>query len=424
MLKPIPGDFSGLASYEVPHSVAESISEMLGLRSAHSIGITDGTHTLGNIQIYTGADEAVPEAHLVEYFANHCYSVLTGIRREQDLTETNTRLNQLIDSMVEGLALHEIILDEDGRPSDYRFIEVNPAFEAMTGLCADDLIGRTVREVLPGTEQVWIDRYGAVAMTGISSSFEDYSSVLDRYYSVVAYSPTPYYFATVVTDITDKKLAESELAQKTGQLEALLAEREETLVRLSNFLTSIVNILSGVTEERDPYTAGHQRRVAMLAVAIASKVGMSAEEIEEVRIASLLHDIGKLSVPTEILTKPGKLTPLEFELIRTHSQRGYDIISSANLDNSIAEIVYQHHERCDGTGYPRGLSADEISPAAKVVMVADVVEAMVSHRPYRAGLGIAPALAEIERGAGSKYDDGVSRACLSCFRDEGFNFSD
>jgi len=190
--------------------------------------------------------------------------------------------------------------------------------------------------------------------------------------------------------------------------------------RLDRMLTSVIEIAGSIAEARDPYTAGHQRRVSEIAASISREMGVTAEQIEEIRVAALIHDVGKMSVPAEILSKPGKLSAIEFEIIKSHAEAGYRIIASANLEGPVAEIVYQHHERCDGSGYPRGLAADELLPASKVLMVADVVEAMMSHRPYRASLGIDAALAEIERGAGTLYDTEVAESCLRIFRENKF----
>lgn len=228
---------------------------------------------------------------------------------------------------------------------------------------------------------------------------------------------------SVATDITDRKRAEAELARYAASLAELVEERERNLKRLAASLSSTIAVVSRVVEIRDPYTAGHERRVAELSVRIAEEMGMSLEHIEEIRTAALVHDVGKMSVPAEILSKPGRLTQAEFTLIQGHSQSGYDILAEANMEGAITEMVYQHHERCDGSGYPRGLRDDELLMGAKVLAVADVVEAMTAFRPYRPGLGIEAALAEIERGAGQQYDSTVVAACLACFRDKGFAFS-
>jgi putative nucleotidyltransferase with HDIG domain len=227
----------------------------------------------------------------------------------------------------------------------------------------------------------------------------------------------------IIQDITERKQTEAELTRREVRLAELLAERERHLERLHASLAAIIDVTSQVVETRDPYTAGHQRRVSELAVCIAQEMGMTAEQTEEIRVASLIHDVGKMSVPAEILSKPGKLMDIEFALIKRHAEDGYRIIDSANMEGPTAEIVYQHHERCDGSGYPRGLTAEELLAESKVVMVADVVEAMVSHRPYRAGLGIDAALDEIQDGAGGRYDARVAEACVRVFLDGGFAFS-
>jgi PAS domain S-box-containing protein/putative nucleotidyltransferase with HDIG domain len=192
---------------------------------------------------------------------------------------------------------------------------------------------------------------------------------------------------------------------------------------LRDTVTSITDVIGTVSEVRDPYTAGHQRRVAELCVEIARDLGMPANDIAELKTAALLHDVGKMSVPVDILTKPGRLSPTEFSLVQGHSEAGYRIISSARVPGPIAELVYEHHERCDGSGYPRGLVADQLLEGSKVLMVADVVEAMVSHRPYRASLGMEAALAEIERGAGRLYDARVAESCVRVIREQGFAFT-
>lgn len=200
--------------------------------------------------------------------------------------------------------------------------------------------------------------------------------------------------------------------------------RAHDLERLRLALASVIDVTTNVVEIRDPYTAGHQRRVAQLSEAIAREMGLSESETTDIRVAGLIHDVGKISIPAEILCKPGRLTATEYELIKVHAEKGFQLIESAHMEGPVAELVYQHHERCDGTGYPRGLSEDEILGGAKILMVADVVEAMMSHRPYRPGLGLDEALAEIERGAGTAYDAVVSRTCVSVFREGGFCFAD
>ncbi|MBU1056223.1 MAG: transporter substrate-binding domain-containing protein [Proteobacteria bacterium] len=207
-------------------------------------------------------------------------------------------------------------------------------------------------------------------------------------------------------EITNRKLSEEQLKQTHESL------------RMA-FNTTIQVMVSAV-EVRDPYTAGHQIRTANVACAIAKEMGFSKEKIENIRIAGSIHDIGKLSIPSEILSKPSKLSEIEFSLIKTHSRSGYEILKDVESSWPLAEIVYQHHERIDGSGYPRNLKGDEILIEARILAVADVIEAMASHRPYRPGLGIDSALDEIEKNKGIFYDKAAADACLRLFREKGF----
>jgi putative nucleotidyltransferase with HDIG domain len=207
-------------------------------------------------------------------------------------------------------------------------------------------------------------------------------------------------------DITERKQAEKIL--------------QKTLNSLRSAVNMTIQVLVSAIEVRDPYTAGHQRRAADLACAIAREIGLSAEKIEGIRMAGYIHDIGKLSLPAEILSKPTKLTDLEFALIKEHSLRGYEILKDVESPWPLAEMIYQHHERMDGSGYPRNLRGDDIIIEARILAVADVVEAMASNRPYRPSLGIAPALAEIEKCRGTIYDAVVVDACVSLFREKDF----
>ena len=177
-------------------------------------------------------------------------------------------------------------------------------------------------------------------------------------------------------------------------------------------LKGTIHALTAVVEMKDPYTAGHQRRVSGLAGVIAKDMGLSDEKIEGVRMAGLIHDIGKLSVPAEILSKPSQLTGTEFDLLKAHPQVAYDILKAIHFPWPVAEIVLQHHERMDGSGYPQGLKGDDILLEARILAVADVVEAMSSHRPYRPVLGIDKAKEEIRKNKGKLYDPDVVASCL------------
>ena len=209
-------------------------------------------------------------------------------------------------------------------------------------------------------------------------------------------------------DITERRLAEEQLVKSYESLKKTLNDAINTMVK--------------IVEMRDPYTSGHQERVANLAIAIAQEMKFDDVQIENLRMAAIIHDIGKIYVPSDILNKPGKLKDLEMQLIKTHSQYGYDIVKSMDFPCAIAEAVLQHHERLDGSGYPNGLRGEEILLEAKILAVADVVEAMASHRPYRPALGIDKALEEISKNKGRLYDPDVADACLKLFNSGKFEF--
>ena len=194
-------------------------------------------------------------------------------------------------------------------------------------------------------------------------------------------------------------------------------------IRLRKALDGTIEAIGRATETRDPYTAGHQRRMTELSVAVARRLGLDESAIEATRAAGLLHDIGKLSIPAEILSKPSVLSPLEMSLMKVHPQSAYEVLRTIDFPWPVADIVLQHHERVDGSGYPQGLRGDAILMQARILAVADVVEAMSSHRPYRAALGIEAALEEVKQGRGVLYDVLVADACLDLFRVDGFRFS-
>ena len=209
-----------------------------------------------------------------------------------------------------------------------------------------------------------------------------------------------------ISDITERKQAEEKL--------------RESLEQLRRAMQTTIQVLVMAVEIKDPYTAGHQRRMTSLARTMATEMGLPPEKIEGLRMAGVIHDIGKITLPTEILSKPTKLSGIELSLIREHVRLGYDILKDVESPWPLAEIVLQHHERMDGSGYPRGLKGEEILIEARILAVADVVEAMASHRPYRAALGLDAALEEIEKNRGLLYDSHAVDTCLRVFREKGY----
>ncbi len=212
----------------------------------------------------------------------------------------------------------------------------------------------------------------------------------------------------VIVDITDRKQAEYKI--------------EESYKRLQKILNDTINTLASITENRDPYTSGHQKKVAYLAINISEELGLSEEETEALGTAAMIHDIGKITIPASILSKPGKVTDVEYKLIKTHPKTGYEIIRNIEFPYPIDKIILQHHERLNGSGYPMGLKEKDIMLEAKILAVADVVEAMSSHRPYRPALGINKALEEIEKNKGTLYDKNVVNACERLFTKKKFEF--
>ena len=210
----------------------------------------------------------------------------------------------------------------------------------------------------------------------------------------------------IIRDVTDLRRNEREL--------------KRSLEKLRKSIGAITQAMSVVVESRDPYTAGHQKRVGALARAMAQEMGLSPDQIDAVRMAGTLHDIGKIAVPSEILSNPARLSDKAFELIKDHPQTGYDILRGIEFPWPVAEIILQHHEVLDGSGYPRGLAGDDILLEARLITVADVVEAIASHRPYRASLGIEKALLHVSENRGVLYDPRVVGACLTLFREKGY----
>ena len=245
--------------------------------------------------------------------------------------------------------------------------------------------GLTIRVITRSGEEIWAQ------ISSVPIVWEDRPATLN-----------------FVRDITVQKNAEEELRNSVDKLRKITG--------------ATIQAMAQTVEVRDPYTAGHQKRVADLARAIATRMGLSSDRVDGIRMAGAIHDIGKISVPAEILSKPGLLTPLEFSLIKTHAQIGYDILKEIEFPWDIATMVLQHHERLDGSGYPQGVTGERILLEARILTVADVVEAMASHRPYRPSLGMDKAMEEIKEKRGRFYDPDVVDACLRLFSENKFTF--
>lgn len=239
------------------------------------------------------------------------------------------------------------------------------------------------------------------ALTSYEFSFRDKLGGIKNIWLKIGMIPGTKKSVVSLTDITDRKTYEGKLKES---------------------IEDVIYTIGKITETRDPYTSGHQLKVSKLSTAIAQEMKLPQDKIEGIRIASLVHDIGKISIPSEILSKPSKLSEIEYRLIKNHSQIGYDILKSIEFSWPIAQIVLQHQERLNGSGYPQGLKGDDILLEAKIIAVADVIEAMSSHRPYRSALGINKALEEISINRGILYVPEVVDACIKLFKEKDFKF--
>lgn len=349
---------------------------------------------------------------------------LCGIARDiteyetikQDLIKSHDRLQLISNNIVEAI----FILD-----MDLKFTFVTPSIKIL-GYEIEELLENGIEKIL--TAQSYVD-----AMKVLREELEiEKSHKLDKERArVLTLQIRKKNRSILWAEITFKFLRDGEgkpngilgVARDVTETYETHQKLNRSYRQLDRLLEGVVNALASAVEKRDPYTAGHQRRVAELAVAITKELGVSEEIIDYLRIAALLHDVGKIYVPAEILAKPTILTPAEFKIIKTHSQVGYEILKPLDFPWPIPEIVLQHHEKNDGSGYPRGLKGNEIMIEAKILCVADIVAAMMSHRPYREALGLDQALGDISKGRGIKFDPDIVDICIKLFKEKGFRFT-
>jgi PAS domain S-box-containing protein/putative nucleotidyltransferase with HDIG domain len=327
-------------------------------------------------------------------------------RADAELRESEERFRAMIEQSISGTC----IIDKAGR-----FVYVNPrlaeilgydSFKALVGhpvleFVAPDshaLIRDNLRERLAGEPQRARYHFQAIRKDG--------SRITLGAHGTPGVYRSEQVLITTVQDVTELRRAEEEV--------------QRTVAKLERALHSTIEVVSTIGELRDPYTHGHEHRVGEIASAIAVEMGLGADRVEGIRVAGYLHDVGKIAVPAEILAKPARLTPVEYELVKGHVQQSYEILKGVEFPWPVAEAAWQHHERLDGSGYPRGLKGDQIILEGRILAVADTVEAMASHRPYRPGLGIEKALVEIEAKRGTLFDERAVDACLRLFREKGY----
>lgn len=340
-------------------------------------------------------------------------------RAERALRESEQRFRAIVEAAPLGMHLYELEGDV------LRFTGANPAADRILGVDNSQFIGLPIEEAFPGLMDTEVPRrYGRIARDGgvWSTDQIDYAEGEIRgAFEVHAFRTVGTSMVAMFSDITDRLRSQAELQRLKNDLESAVSIQGVELERAQRDLDAVTTIASKTVEQRDPYTAGHQRRVGQLAVAIAVQLDKDEAYVERIRVAANLHDIGKISVPAEILSKPGALTPIEYELVKTHPESAAAILRSVDVGWPLADIVEQHHERVDGSGYPNGLLGEATLLEARILAVADVVEAMASHRPYRPSAGLDAALAEITQQRGSLYDPEVVDACLSVIA-AGFEF--
>ncbi len=326
--------------------------------------------------------------------------------REEALRQSEEKYRTIVDTAIEGIWVKD---------ENHRTTFVNPRMAEMLGYQPEEMTGHDTRSFM--FEEDWQDseKRREARRQGVTQQYERRWRRKDGRTLWTIVSAKPVFLDAehrfkgsfaMLTDISERKQAEE--------------ERERAFERLRIALDATVHAIATMVEARDPYTAGHQRRVSNLACAIANEMGLPPDRVEGVRVASMIHDIGKIAVPSEMLCKPTKLSEKEFDLIKDHVQAGYDILKQINFPWPIARMVIEHHERMDGSGYPNGLTGEKLLLESRIITVADSVEAVASHRPYRPAYGIDKALDEIQKNRGMFFDPDVVDACTRLFRVRGF----
>jgi PAS domain S-box-containing protein len=327
---------------------------------------------------------------------------ITGLKQaEEELKQSEKRYRSLFENAQEGIYRST---------PDGRITMANPAMARVFGYATPEELMHSITNI---ASQLYVqpgERKKIMETVANQGSLVNYETQFYRKNGSIIWG------SLTMSTVRDEK---GNILHYEGLIEDV-TNRKESAERIRKALGATIQAIAVIVETRDPYTAGHQRRVSDLGRAIATEMNLPSDQIEGIRMAAAIHDLGKISVPAEILSKPTKLTNIEFNLIKIHPQSGHDILKEIEFPWPVAKIVLEHHERINGSGYPNGLKGDNILLESRVLAVADTVEAMASHRPYRPGLGIEAALEEIGNNKGIFYDTTVVDACLRLFRDKGF----
>lgn len=384
-----------------------------GIRASAALPLMRRNFVVGALNLYA-AEVGTFDARtcaLLEEMAKDVSFALENIDREalRRQAEESVREREILFSSVVEQNIAAIFMLDGGR-----FVFANPRACEILGYAPGELRGKEVLPLFAEDDRADIAEMLRAVLAGEMESVErnltglrkDGSTVDIGARASLAHLENKPVVLGVAQDIGERKKAQEEIERYTQKLE--------------HAMMATVEAVSAMVELRDPYTSGHERRVGELAAALGEELGLPEATVKGLRMTGYVHDIGKISVPAEILSKPGRLTELEYEIIKNHARSGYDILKGVEFPWPLPEVILQHHERLDGSGYPQRLKGEAIILEARILAVADVVESMASHRPYRPALGIDKALEEIEQNSGRFYDPQVAAACLRLFRDKGY----
>ena len=400
-LEAVPDGIYALSTRKIPKKISALIENILGVKKVYTIGFALENIPYGGVIILSRREVPTIYKSAIELMVNYASLIMNRLQSEEALKKSRQEFINIFKNSPEAT----VYADVEGR-----IMNINSRFSEVFGYTLDEIKGEDIDGgIIHPPDKI---EEGTLMTKKVLA--EGYSSL-----ETIRKKKDGTLFPVLVAGS-----AISLVGGFKGTLTQYLdfTEQKESAEKIRKTLESTIYTMIKVIEFRDPYTAGHQQRVSALASAIAHKLGLSGEKQEAVRITSLVHDIGKINLPAEILNKPGALNNMELQLIKEHANTGRDILKTTEFSWPIAEIVYQHHENYNGSGYPQGLSGLQIMLEARIIRVADTVEAMSSHRPYRPALGIDKALEEISQNRGILYDPEVVDICIRLIREKGFVF--